>query len=199
MLLIFVTVSKMLLIFVSVSKMLLIFDNCFMYIFIGCFSNAYGESGRGINKFVIRPCEYTIISLKANLFSPWYSCKITELVLNNNQSLTHSLKMQEIKIKTTTQYAHQYLSNKYIFDIAIPFCHPLYLSATLKQCFTEFAAPVMPSTMCTCQYEAEFLRLCTRQTCEVCIVLAHSNSRSHWHNYPDFEPNSLLFLLTVCG
>ena len=40
MLLIFVSVSKMLLIFVSVSKMLLIFDNCFMYIFIGCFSNA---------------------------------------------------------------------------------------------------------------------------------------------------------------
>ena len=29
--------------------------------------------------------------------------------------------------------------NKYIFDISIPFCHPLYLSATLKQCFTEFA------------------------------------------------------------
>ena len=31
--------------------------------------------------------------------------------------------------------------NKYIFDISIPFCHPLYLSATLKQCFTEFTAP----------------------------------------------------------
>ena len=30
--------------------------------------------------------------------------------------------------------------NKYIFDISIPFCHHLYLSATLKQCFTEFAA-----------------------------------------------------------
>jgi hypothetical protein len=29
--------------------------------------------------------------------------------------------------------------NKYIFDISIPFCHHLYLSATLKQCFTEFA------------------------------------------------------------
>jgi hypothetical protein len=29
--------------------------------------------------------------------------------------------------------------NKYIFDISIPFCHRLYLSATLKQCFTEFA------------------------------------------------------------
>ena len=26
--------------------------------------------------------------------------------------------------------------NKYIFDISIPFCHHLYLSATLKQCFT---------------------------------------------------------------
>ena len=29
--------------------------------------------------------------------------------------------------------------NKYIFDISIPFCHHFYLSATLKQCFTEFA------------------------------------------------------------
>ena len=29
--------------------------------------------------------------------------------------------------------------NKYIFYISIPFCHHLYLSATLKQCFTEFA------------------------------------------------------------
>ena len=29
--------------------------------------------------------------------------------------------------------------NKYIFDISFPFWHHLYLSATLKQCFTEFA------------------------------------------------------------
>ena len=29
--------------------------------------------------------------------------------------------------------------NKYIFDIPIPFCHHLYLSAIFKQCFTEFA------------------------------------------------------------
>jgi hypothetical protein len=29
--------------------------------------------------------------------------------------------------------------DKYIFDIPIPFCHPLYLSATLKQSFREFA------------------------------------------------------------
>ena len=29
--------------------------------------------------------------------------------------------------------------NKYIFDISIPFCHHLYLSANLKQCCTEFA------------------------------------------------------------
>jgi hypothetical protein len=29
-------------------------------------------------------------------------------------------------------------NNKYIFDIPIPFCHHLYLSATFKQCFTEF-------------------------------------------------------------
>jgi hypothetical protein len=32
-----------------------------------------------------------VISLKINLFSPWYSWKIAELALNNNHSLTHSL------------------------------------------------------------------------------------------------------------
>ena len=30
--------------------------------------------------------------------------------------------------------------NKYIFDIPIPFCHNIYLSATLKQILTEFEA-----------------------------------------------------------
>ena len=30
-----------------------------------------------------------MISLKINLFSPWYSWKIAELALNNNNSLTH--------------------------------------------------------------------------------------------------------------
>jgi hypothetical protein len=32
-----------------------------------------------------------IISLKINLFFPWYSWKFAELALNNNHSLTHSL------------------------------------------------------------------------------------------------------------
>ena len=32
--------------------------------------------------------------------------------------------------------------NKYISDIPIPFCHHLYLSATFKQCFTEFAGNI---------------------------------------------------------
>ena len=43
----------------------------------------------------IQLCVYkvnlTIISLKINLFSPWYSWKIAELALNNNHSLTHSV------------------------------------------------------------------------------------------------------------
>ena len=34
--------------------------------------------------------DLVIISLKINKFSPWYSWKIVELALNNNQSLTHS-------------------------------------------------------------------------------------------------------------
>ena len=36
----------------------------------------------------------TIISLKINLFSPWYSWKIVELALNNNHSLTHWKNVQ---------------------------------------------------------------------------------------------------------
>ena len=32
--------------------------------------------------------DFIIISLKINLFSPWYSWKIVELALNNNHSLT---------------------------------------------------------------------------------------------------------------
>jgi hypothetical protein len=49
--------------------------------------------------------------------------------------------------------------NKYIFDISIPFCHHLYLSAILKQCFTQnLQSAGLPSIMLTCQYEVEFLR-----------------------------------------
>jgi hypothetical protein len=35
-----------------------------------------------------------IISLKINLFSPWYSWKLAELALNNNHSLTQDLDFQ---------------------------------------------------------------------------------------------------------
>ena len=45
--------------------------------------------------------------------------------------------------------------NKYIFDISIPFCHHLYLSATLKQYFTEFAAILNHVYM---SIRAEFIR-----------------------------------------
>jgi hypothetical protein len=31
----------------------------------------------------------SLLSIKINLFSPWYSWKIAELMLNNNHSLTH--------------------------------------------------------------------------------------------------------------
>jgi hypothetical protein len=34
--------------------------------------------------------ELIIISLQINLFSPWYSWNIAELVLSTNNSLTHS-------------------------------------------------------------------------------------------------------------
>ena len=38
---------------------------------------------------VLYKADFTTISLKINLFSPWYSWNIAELVLNNNHSLTH--------------------------------------------------------------------------------------------------------------
>ena len=37
---------------------------------------------------VLYKADLIIISLKINLFSPWYSWKIAELALNNNHSLT---------------------------------------------------------------------------------------------------------------
>jgi hypothetical protein len=45
------------------------------------------------------------------------------------------------EVKTPMQnYLKKVLQlNKYIFDISIPFCHHLYLSANLKQYFAEFA------------------------------------------------------------
>jgi hypothetical protein len=36
-----------------------------------------------------------IISLKMNLFSPWYSWKITELALNNNHSLNKNISIRQ--------------------------------------------------------------------------------------------------------
>ena len=37
---------------------------------------------------VLHKADLVVISLKINLFSPWYSWKIAELTLNNNHSLT---------------------------------------------------------------------------------------------------------------
>ena len=44
-----------------------------------------------LGMLVLYKVDLIIISLKINLFSPWYSWKIVELTLNNNHSLTHSL------------------------------------------------------------------------------------------------------------
>ena len=38
---------------------------------------------------VLYKADFIIISLKINLFSPWYSRKLAELTLDNNHSLTH--------------------------------------------------------------------------------------------------------------
>ena len=61
--------------------------------------------------------------------------------------------------------------NKYIFDISIPFCHHLYLSATLKQCFTEFAYLNPSSIMFTCRIHTCDLigRLFFGKDCKECV------------------------------
>jgi hypothetical protein len=43
-----------------------------------------------LSKLVKKKADLIIISLKINLFSPWYSCQIAELAINYNHSLTHS-------------------------------------------------------------------------------------------------------------
>jgi len=42
-----------------------------------------------ISVLVLNKTDLIIISLKINLFSPWYSWQIAELTLNNNHSLNH--------------------------------------------------------------------------------------------------------------
>jgi len=53
--------------------------------------------------------------------------------------------------------------NKYIFDISIPFCHPLYLYATLNQCFTEFA---VSGNVVDHAYMPGFQRRCWMRNCQ---------------------------------
>ena len=43
-----------------------------------------------LSVLVLYKSDLIIISLTINLFSPWYSWKIAELMLNNNHSITHS-------------------------------------------------------------------------------------------------------------
>ena len=43
-----------------------------------------------LSVLILNKADLIIISLKINLFSPWYSWEIAELALNNNHSLNHS-------------------------------------------------------------------------------------------------------------
>ena len=43
-----------------------------------------------LSVLVKNKADLIVNTLKINLLSPWYSQKIAELALNNNQSLTHS-------------------------------------------------------------------------------------------------------------
>ena len=45
---------------------------------------------------VYNKADFIIISMKINLFSPWYSWKIAELSLNNNHSLKFALLFSQI-------------------------------------------------------------------------------------------------------
>jgi hypothetical protein len=54
------------------------------------------------------------------------------------QYLTSCLNVRAYEIPTCDLIG-QFYHNKYIFDIPILFFHNLYISATFKQFFTEFA------------------------------------------------------------
>ena len=56
-----------------------------------------------------------IISLKINLFSPWYSWKIAELALNNNHSLTSIWRLPTFFIQDNSIPSHNihlYISSR---------------------------------------------------------------------------------------
>ena len=54
-------------------------------------------------------------------------------LLQNSAIMVYCLDLIHHNIGITLKH------NKYIFDISIPFCHHLYLSATFNPCFTWFA------------------------------------------------------------
>jgi hypothetical protein len=56
-----------------------------------------------LHKYYENPTKYKadhiIISLKTNMFTPWYSWKIAELALNNNQSLPRTIFYRDCDMK----------------------------------------------------------------------------------------------------
>ena len=72
-----------------------------------------------ISVFVL--CKANLIinsSLKINLFSPWYSCNITEVALSNNHSLTQDL-LQTIETPSNRKafsllYSNVNISNTFV-------------------------------------------------------------------------------------
>jgi len=62
-------------------------SNILVMVFNATFNNTSAISWQSV-LLVEATGDLIIISLKINLFSPWYSWKIAELALSNNQSLT---------------------------------------------------------------------------------------------------------------
>jgi len=99
-----------------------------------------------LSVFVLYKSDLIIISLKINLFSPWYSWKIAELALNGNHSLT-------------PKNAHEY-HNDFPFHIGGPLSWLYWLRLS---CFTflmyyicKFESHVLNTTLCetVCQWHA---------------------------------------------
>ena len=70
-----------------------------------------------------------IISLKINLFSPWYSWWIAELALNNNHSLTHSLTHSlVVKYKIYfMSFRYRYKSSSVFLSCFVACAHVFYI------------------------------------------------------------------------
>jgi hypothetical protein len=76
---------------------------------------------------VLYKADLIIISLKINLFSPWYSWKIVELLLKNNYSLNKMIYVNNISCLMVVFYLHHHCKGP-IYQTFCLFCNVVYIA-----------------------------------------------------------------------